>query len=202
MAHFPFTHAEIMALAGEIKAGMTDRPDVYPAPTVDLADFAAKIDLFWQKDAAFIQANAAKLAATDERKEVLADLKTMIRKQLRYAENVTGFDDAKLKIIGWADKHPRTSAAPGQVLQLKATEQGTDYVVLNWQAPQEGGKPAAYKILRRDDSETGTWMIAGTSFKTTIKLTDQLRHIDLEYKVTAINKTGEGAPSNTIMVVL
>jgi len=40
MAQFPFTHADIMALAGSILAGLTDNPAVYPAPTVDLADFA------------------------------------------------------------------------------------------------------------------------------------------------------------------
>jgi hypothetical protein len=60
----------------------------------------------------------------------------------------------------------------------------------------------AYKILRRDDNETSTWMIAGTSIKTTITLTGQPRHIDLEYKVIAINKTGEGEASNTVTVVL
>lgn len=87
-------------------------------------------------------------------------------------------------------------------MELKAVEQGTDYVVLSWEVPQEGGKPAAYKILRCDDSETSMWINAGTSIKTTIKLTDQPRHIDLEYKVTAINKTGEGQESNIASVVL
>lgn len=202
MAHFPFTHSEILSLARDVLGGMTDRPDVYPSPPVDLADFAAMIDLFWQKEAVLLQANAQKLTATKERQQALADLKTIIRKQLRYAENTVSFDDAKLGIIGWADKHPRVSVAPGQVLGLKAIEQGTDYVVLNWKMPADGGKPAAYKILSREDSETPAWMNAGTAIKTTIRLNDQPRHIDMEYRVVALNKTGEGRESNTVAVVL
>ena len=38
--------------------------------------------------------------------------------------------------------------------------------------------------------------------ETEAKLTDQPRHTDLEYRVIAINKAGQGEPSNTIAVVL
>lgn len=202
MAQFPFKQADVMALANEVLAGLTANPATYPAPPIDLADFAAAIDLFNQKNAAFVQANAAKEMATTEKQKALADIRDKLKKQLRYAENTVSFDDAKLNMLGWADKHPRTSAAPGQVTELRATEQETDYVVLSWIAPAEGGKPAAYKILRRDETDTDTWINAGTSIRTTIKLTDQPRHIDLEYKVIALNKTGEGPQSNTVSVVL
>ena len=202
MANFPFTHAEIMALAEAIKAGLTSRPDVYPDPRVDLPDFNASLAAFKTANTEFVQANAAKLAATEKRKEALADLKNKMRKQLRYAENVTGFDDVKLNIIGWSDKRPRVSVAPGQALDLQAVEQEETSVVLSWQAPPDGGKPAGYRISRRDQNNPDTWIYVEFALTTKIKLTDQPRHIDLEYKVIARNKTGEGHESNTVSVVL
>jgi hypothetical protein len=202
MAHFPFTHADIMALAEKILAGLTANPDVYPAPTVDLVDFGAKITSCSQARAELTEAIAMKMMATAQHQQEIADLKGMMRKQLRYAENVTSFDDAKLKIIGWADKRERISTPPGQVVELKAVEQGADYVVLSWTAPIDGGKPSAYKILRRDEGESSKWLSADTAVRTTLKLTDQPRRVDLDYKVIALNKTGEGPESNMVSVVL
>lgn len=201
MAQFPFTHADIMALAGSILAGLTDNPAVYPAPTVDLADFAAKIDSCTQARAELTEAIAVKEMATAEHQKEIASLKDMMRKQLRYAENVTGFDDNKLNMLGWAGKREKSSALPGQVRNLRAIEQGTDFVVLSWMSPADGGKAAAYQILRRD-GQSGTWINAGVSMATKVKLLGQPRHIDMEYRVAALNKTGQGQVSNTIAVVL
>jgi len=201
MAQFPFTHADIMALAGSILAGLTDNPAVYPAPTVDLADFAAKIDSCTQARAELTKAIAAKEMATVEHQKEIAGLKDMMRKQLRYAENVTGFDDNKLNMLGWAGKREKTSAVPGQVRSLRAIEQGTDFVVLSWVSPADGGRAGAYQILRRD-TQSGEWINAGVSMATKVKLFDQPRHIDMEYRVAALNKTGQGQTGNTITVVL
>ncbi len=202
MAQFPFTHADIMALSGSILAGLTDNPAVYPAPRIDLADFAAKIDSCNQVRAELTNAIAAKEMATAKHQKEIADLKDMMRKQLRYAENVTGFDDNKLNMLGWAGKRAKSSAAPGQVRSLRAIEQGTDFVVLSWMSPAEGGRALAYQILRRDEGESGTWINAGISVTTKVKLLDQPRHIDMEYRVVALNRTGQGQVSNTVAVVL
>ena len=202
MANFPFTHAEIMALAERITAGLTSRPDVYPDPRVDLPDFNASLEAFKAANSESVQANALKLAATMKRKKALADLKDKMRKQLRYAENLVGFDDDKLAIIGWSDKRPRISVAPGQAMDLEAVEQEETSVVLSWQAPPDGGKPVGYRILRRDQNTPDTWIYVEFALTTKIKLTNQPRHIDLEYKVIARNKTGEGHESNTVSVVL
>lgn len=201
MAQFPFTHADIMALAGKILAGLTDNPAVYPAPTVDLVDFGAKIDSCTQARAELTKAIAVKEMATAEHQKEIASLKDMMRKQLRYAENITGFDDNKLNMLGWAGKREKSSALPGQVRNLRAIEQGTDFVVLSWMSPADGGKAAAYQILRRDE-QSDTWINAGVSMATKVKLLDQPRHIDMEYRVAALNKTGQGQVSNTIAVVL
>lgn len=202
MAQFPFTHADIMALAGSILAGLTDNPAVYPAPRVDLADFQAKIDSCTQARAELMNAIAVKEMATAQHQKELASLKDMMRKQLRYAENTTSFDDDKLKLLGWAGKREKSSSAPGQVRSLRAIEQGTDFVVLRWMSPADGGRVGAYQIFRRDDRQTGTWINAGVSMTTTVKLIEQPRHIDMEYRVAALNKTGTGQMSNTVAVVL
>jgi hypothetical protein len=202
MAQFPFKQSNILALAGKILAGLTDNPAVYPAPTVDLADFAAKIDSCTQARTELTKAVAVKEMATVEHQKEIASLKDMMRKQLRYAENVTGFNDNKLNMLGWAGKREKSSALPGQVRNLRAIEQGTDFVVLSWMSPADGGKAAAYQILRRDGQQSGTWINAGVSMATKVKLLNQPRHIDLEYLVAALNKTGAGQVSNTISVVL
>ena len=201
MARFPFTHADIMALAGKILAGLTDNTAVYPAPTADLAEFAAKIDSCTRARAELTKAIAVKEMATAEHQKEIAGLKNMMRKQLRYAENVTGFDDNKLNMLGWAGKHAKTSTPPGQVRSLRAIEQGTDFVVLSWMSPADGGKAAAYQILRRD-GQSSTWINAGVSMATKVRLLDQPRHIDMEYRVAALNKTGQGPESNVVNVVL
>ena len=202
MAQFPFTHADIMALAGSILAGLTDNPAVYPAPTVDLADFAAKIDSCTHARAELTKAIAVKEMATLGHQKEITSLKDMMRKQLRYAENVTGFDDNKLNMLSWAGKRAKSSSAPGQVRSLRVLEQGTDFVVLSWMSPADGGKAGAYQILRRDEGKSGEWINAGVSIATKVKLLDQPRHIDLEYRVVALNKTGHGPESNVVNVVL
>lgn len=202
MAQFPFTHADIMALAGSLLAGLTDNPAVYPVPAVDLADFQARIDSCTQARAALTDAIAVKEMATTEHQKQIAGLKDMMRQQLRYAENTTGFDDDKLKLLGWAGKREKTATVPGQVRSLRAIEQGTDFVVLSWMSPADGGRAGVYQIFRRDERASEAWIHVGVSMATTAKLLDQPRHVDMEYRVAALNKTGQGPMSNTVAVVL
>ena len=202
MAQFPFKEADVIALASSVMAGLTAHPAVYPAPTVDLAVAQAQIDAYNQARAALTEANAIKEMATRTKQDAYNTVKDSLKKQLRYAENVTGFDDNKLNMLGWAGKHPKTSVLPGQVRNLRALEQGRDYVVLGWMSPADGGRAGAYQIMRRDGRGAGAWIDAGVSMATKVKLLDQPRHIDMEYRVAALNKTGMGKESNTVAVVL
>lgn len=202
MAQFPFKQADILALADSVLAGLTGHAAIYPDPPVDLADFQAAIDSYNQASAALTEAKAAKEMATTGKQDALADLKDKLKRQLRYAENTVGFDDNKLNMLGWAGRREKTSVLPGQVRNLRVLEQGTDFVVLDWMAPVDGGRAGAYQILRRDDSQTSVWINAGVSLATKVKLLDQPRHIDMEYRVAALNRTGQGPVSNTVAVVL
>jgi hypothetical protein len=44
--------------------------------------------------------------------------------------------------------------------------------------------------------------VLATAIETESTLVDQPQKTELEYRVIAINKAGEGSPSNTVMVVL
>jgi len=202
MAQFPFKQVDVAALASSVLAGLSANPDVYPGPVVDLVEFEGQIEAYNQALAELVRINALKEAATKKKQEAFDRMKVSLKKQLRYAENVTGFDDTKLNMLGWAGKRQRSSAVPGQVRHLRVLEQGTDFVVLSWKAPAAGGRAGAYQIWRRDDRQSNTWINAGVSMATQIKLPDQPRHIDMEYRVAALNKTGQGSVSNTVAVVL
>jgi len=91
------------------------------------------------------------------------------------------------------------------VCLLEVPKQGAGWVVLDWKAPADGGQPNAYKVQRRSgegESVGDRWEDVATAVVTGAMLTDQPQRTKLEYKVIAINKAGEGSPSNTIEVVL
>ena len=72
---------------------------------------------------------------------------------------------------------------------------------LDWKAPIDGGAPAAYKIMRRE-RPAGLWEDAATAVITEATLVEQPRGKELEYRIIAVNKAGDGESSNTAMVVL
>ena len=72
---------------------------------------------------------------------------------------------------------------------------------LDWKEPIDGGKPAAYTIQRRE-RPSGPWTDVATAIESEITLNNQTRNKEFEYRVIAINKAGQGDPSNTVLVVL
>jgi len=107
-----------------------------------------------------------------------------------------------LKFLGWGARRHRVKASlPGQSRTLEAGQQGPDWIFLDWKAPIEGGKLAAFVVQRRKLPD-GDWTEAATASASEITLKNQPRKVKLEYRIVAINKTGQGRPSNTIMAVL
>jgi hypothetical protein len=88
-------------------------------------------------------------------------------------------------------------------------------VFLDWKQPVDAGRIIVYKIQRRNRTE-GAWQDVATAIETESTLVDQPKGAELEYRAMAINlvpenplswfrnrgKSGEGQPSNTVMVVL
>jgi len=202
MATFPRTEPDILALAQTMSAGLAANAAVYPAPPVAVVDLTSLISGYSTAKDALVAAQAAAEEATTAKDTALEALTDGMKSDLRYAENTVNFDDDKLKLIGWGGKKaPTALAAPGQARLLEAPRQGEGWVFLDWKSPIDGGKPAAYRISRRLRPE-GPWEDVATAIETEATLVDQPRGDELEYRVIAINKAGEGAPSNTEMVVM
>ena len=58
-----------------------------------------------------------------------------------------------------------------------------------------------YKIQRRERPD-GFWTDIGMSIESETTLSGQNRGTEWEFRVIAVNKAGEGQPSNTVMAVL
>jgi len=202
MAKFPITEAEIVALTEAMASGLTDNAATYPAPPISPADLIALISGYQSAKNGAIAAQAAAEEATGSKNEALDDLTDAIRTDLRYSENTVNYDDDKLKLIGWAGRKARTVLAPpGQARLLEAPKQGAGWVFLDWKKPVDGGVVAAYKVMRRERPE-GPWAAVATAVLSEATLVEQPTGKELEYRIIAVNKSGEGEPSNTAMVVL
>jgi hypothetical protein len=150
----------------------------------------------------FIAARAAAEQSITDKDDAIEELIDALKSDIRYAETVVNFDDDKLKLIGWSGKSDATALEPpGETRQLEAPKQGDGWLFLDWKQPAEGGKVSAYKIQRRNRPE-GAWQDVATAIETESTLVEQPKVVELEYRVIAINKAGEGSPSNTTMVVL
>ena len=202
MAQFPRTEAEIAALAQEMISGLAVNAATYPAPPVSLMELSMLRSGYVVAQNAVIAAQAAADQAYTDKADALEALADGMKTDLRYAENTVDFDDDKLKLIGWAGRAAATHLAiPGQTRLLEAVKQGEGWIMLDWKAPADGGRPAAYKVQRRE-RPAGAWAEAATAVITEATLVEQPRGSELEYRIIAVNKAGDGEESNTVMAVL
>ena len=202
MATFPRTEAEILALGRAMAAGLEANAVMYPGPPVSVADFNTALEAYVGAKNAFTAAQAAAEAATTTKNTFLQALVDVMKQEIRYAENTVKFDDASLKRIGWGGRAAGVALAPpGQCRILEAPRQGEGWIFLDWKEPADGGAVATYKIQRRLRAG-GTWLDVGLAMESKTTLTEQERGKEWEYQVIAVNKAGEGAPSNTVMAVL
>jgi len=205
MARFPITEADVLALAQAIVSGLTGAeglPNVYPSPPVAPAELTALISAYTTAKNAAIAAQAAAEQATADKDDALEDLNDAMKSDIRYAENTVDFDDDKLKLIGWAGRKAAAPlAVPGQARLLEAPRQGEGWVFLDWKKPTVGGSVSAYKVMRRE-RPAGLWAETATAVISEATLVEQPRGKELEYRIVAVNKAGDGEPSNTAMVVL
>jgi len=211
MPRFPQKEADIIALAERLFAGLKDNPAVFPNPPHPPNQPGNGIRwfvlVFQARRNDLSAARALAASATAAKDEALANLVDLMKSDLLYAENTAHDDNDKLKLIGWSGKAAKNPLAPpGQVRLLEAVKQGAGWVALDWKAPTDGGKPSAYKVQRRREAgETVNdrrWEDVATALETETTLVDQPRGAQLEYRVTAVNKAGDGQESNTVAVVL
>ena len=202
MPRFPKKEAEIAALAGPLWRGLLSNRPVYPKPPVNLLALRMKSLVYKNRCEVLLAKKAHAETATTAKDDALENLVKALKSNILYAENTVNFDDAKLKLIGWAGRQTATALTPpGQSRLLEAPKQGEGWVFLDWKAPADGGKPRAYKIQRRKRSNS-SWQDVATAIITEATLVEQPQKQELEYRIIALNKAGESEPSNTVMVVL
>lgn len=202
MPRFPKKEADIVALAERLWRGLGSNRPVYPQPLIHPIFLRWKAIMYLNARNNLLTAKATAEQATTEKDEALENLIDTLKADIRYAENTVDFDDDKLKLIGWAGKKTATVLTPpGQARLLEAPKQGAGWLFLDWKAPVDGGKPAAYKVERRL-RDSGGWQDVATAILTEATLVEQPCGKELEYRIIAVNKAGQGEPSNTVSVVL
>ena len=200
MPRFPQTEPDITALAELLAEGLGRAPEDFPTPPVPATQLRAKLDAYAQARAATVVAETAFREQHAIKDEALEDL-VSTKADLKYAEFAVKDRPEKLSQLGWAQRRGATPLkAPGEVRNIKLAGEGDSWVVLRWESPSDGGKPAFYKIHRQSDE--GRWDEVGTSTNTEQLMSNQPRGVSLNFRVVAVNKAGEGPPSATVTVVL
>ena len=195
---FPGATAKILDLAREMSAGFQANPAVYPAPPVNGADLEIMITTYTDARDAVVDIQAQLSQARETREEAKEALIQGMKRDLRYAENTVTYDDGKLQLIGWSGRRPDTALqAPGQVGELISPDRGDGWIEFSWEAPGEGGKVTAYRIMRRVLGEE-RWTLAAMSLEPAARLENQESGKKFEFCVVAVNKAGEGPESNVV----
>lgn len=199
---FPKTEAKIITLAQKIISGLKDNPN-FPNPPFSPDQLQDQLEKVIASGDAQVKALAAAKQATESKQTDFNDMVTEMKSVLHYAEDAVHDDDALLSELGWGGKaEPHALQVPGQPRLLEVQAQGVGWLTLDWKKPANGGASASYKIQRRELIKGATWSLAGIAVDTEATLNDQEHGKEWEYRVLALNKTGEGEPSNTVTAVL
>lgn len=202
MRRFPRRENEVAELASLIVVGLLENPDDFPSPPIAPEELKKTLDTYWNARNQAVNARAALAEAVKAKDGVLKTLVRDMKLQLSYAEHAVGLDNSKLEPLGWRKrKEPTPMQPPGQPRNLEAIREGPGVVLLDWKTPSDGGLVAFYQI-RVCHSDSKEWIDGGRCFETSTVLENQERGKELAYRVVAINKAGEGMPSNEVSVFL
>ena len=199
---FPRKEADVAALASQIVSGLTEKADDFPLPPLDPAELQLALDAYKRKHEAVVQARAALAEAVAEKAEALGSLIHGMKAELRYAEYAAKHEEAKLKRLGWRGrKEPTPMPVPRPAVNLEVKREGPGWISLDWKKPLDGGAVATY-LVQVSHPGRNDWRTASLCFETEIKLNDQERGVELEYRIVTLNKAGEGLPSNIVTALL
>lgn len=202
MARFPKRETDIERLAKDVVKGLTEHTDVFPAPPVAPDDITTSLASYNDARDAAIEAAAAAKSGTAVKDDALDTLVEQVKSDLRYAESIARGDSGKLQLVGWGGRRsPTPNDLPGQARTLEVMKEGDGWLFLDWKEPTDGGLVSAYKVQRRK-REGGKWTNVGTAVESQMTLNGQEQGVEFEYQVMALNKTGEGPPSNIVRAVL
>jgi hypothetical protein len=205
MPQFPNKEAEIVALAEQMIAGLTEHGADFPSVTKaalesGLADYKEQKQT---QDSAKSQAQIATISK-DENLDLLVEL---MKNDLKKAEVDCTNIPQNLYEIGWGPRsEPQPLIAPASPTELHPIAEGQGTIWLVWNKPETGGPVRNYIIERRQQPQSGgdfgPWTLVNTTYNREINLTDQPVNARLEYRAKAANAAGESLPSNSVSVVL
>jgi hypothetical protein len=202
--NFPSRELDIVRLAQDVANGFTANPDIFPAPPAAGERLLEAVGAYNTAREAAVTAQATAIKGTASKNEALGELTGLLKADLRYAESMSSGDPSRLQVIGWGPpRSPRFNdlAIPGQVITLEVLQEGNSWISLGWKEPFDGGPVSAYRVQRRR-REGGEWTDVGTSVETAVTLNGQEPGVELEYRVIAVNRAGQGAASNIVRAVL
>ena len=210
---YPKSKAEKDVLYAATLAGIAANPVDYPSgltamfnTSTLLARNTAKIALVadrLQKEAVFRLAVHAENAGYD-----LEDDEEQRLIGLAEAQFAASNPD-KLLLIGWGPRVPPQSIVAGAPRSLEAFPQGQTSLTLDWKPPVagSGGSVAFYRIDRQISTLQGVvteaWGIWSTqAVQSEITLVGLTRGVEYEFKIVAVNASGDSIASNTVAAVL
>ena len=201
MPRFPNSEAEIAAIGELVADGLEQAPEDFPSPPVPATVLREKVEALGDIRAEVVVAETAFREKHALKDEILEDVADSTKAILKYAEFAVRDRPEKLNQLGWGPRRSSTALeAPGEVRNMKVAGEGDDWVVLRWMSPTEGGKAGFYKIQRK--VEGNPWEDVDTATATEQLMSGQPRGVEIDFRVIAVNKAGEGSPSATVTLVL
>ena len=205
MGTFPKKEGDVLALAEMMIAGYTAHSADFPS--VEVAALTTALTNYKTQKQTQENAQSQAEIATVTKDGKLSSLVETMRNDLKISEVDTASNPEKLTEIGWAPRPtPQPIQPPTSPTNLHPIGTGEGTITLSWERPTGGGgRVRNYLAERREQQSGGTfgnWTLAGTSYTTEITLTGQPSNIRMEYRVKAINTSGESMPGNTVSVVL
>jgi hypothetical protein len=135
----------------------------------------------------------------------LEQLKAVMRDCLKKSTVDVADEPQKLKLIGWSPKAGfRKANIPNQPTNLQAFAKENASVQLSWSRPAGRQRVLNYIIERREEADGNfiKWAAIANSYKTQIILAGQPHGIKLEYRIKAVNTSGQSQASNTVSVII
>ncbi len=216
---YPRQQAEVVALVDQMIGGISEHAVLFPH--CNAAALQTTRDEFEQASNALTDAESQMALAAERKLEKFNKLQQEMKNQIKLGVVDTVDNPTELSLIGWGSKRPPTPLEiPAQPTDLKIIAQGDGMVCLVWEKLKNGGPIRCFVIEKRafarqierpalntehrtqNENNYSDWQLVSTALNNEAKLTNQPVGCKLEYRVKAINASGESCPSNTVSVVL
>lgn len=199
MAEFPKDETTTVNLADIAANGMQNNVATFPNPPRDPRTVLTDITAYRAKQNEIQATEALKRLQVQEKNEIYGRIRSGARGIIDYAEIIADGDAAILDLVGWGNRAPaHRLTPPGQCRILEIIGQGADWMRLDWKEPIDGGDVASYIVRRSEDGVN--FVDAGTVTVSDAALFNQPTGKKLIYHVVALNRAGEGLPSNTVVI--